>query len=94
MVFKSPTWVSELPPPPDSIPISEFILNAKYGRRNLSESRDPYRCGITGKSYSTAQVRERRDNLAKGLAKELGWQVTSGSEYEKVATIFCLNTVG
>jgi len=93
MVFKSPNWVPSLPAPPDSIPVSEFVLNEKYGRRSLSDSRDTYTCGISGKSHSVSQVRRRRDNLAKSLRQELGWEVNSGSEYDKVATIFCPNTV-
>ena len=93
MIFKSPPWVPKLPPLPDSIPVSEFILNEKYGRRSLKDSRDPYTCGLTGKSYSTEQIRARRDDLAKSLREELGWQVSSGSAYEKVGVIFCLNTV-
>lgn len=93
MVFKPASWVPEFVPPPDSIPVSEYVLDERYGRRSLGTSRDPYICGISGRSYTTNQLRMRRDNLAKGLGKELGWQVGSGSEYDKVATIFCINTV-
>lgn len=39
------------------------------------------------------QVEERRDDLAKGLREDLGWQVNRGTEFDKVAAIFCLNTV-
>lgn len=93
MVFRSPSWVPKLPQPPDSIPVSEFILNEKYGRRSISDSRDPYTCGLSGKSFTTTQVRDRRDDLANGLRDDLGWQVNQGSEFEKVGAIFCLNTV-
>lgn len=93
MVFTPPSWVPTLPLIPDSIPISEFILNETHGRRSLDDSHDPYTCGLSGKSYTTTQVRERRDDLAKGLAEELGWHVNRGSEFDKVAAIFCLNTV-
>jgi hypothetical protein len=93
MIFKSPSWVPKLAPPPDSIPISDFILNEKYGRRSIEESRDPYTCGITRKSYSITQVRSRQDDLAKVLEEELGWKINEGNELDKVGVIFCLNTV-
>jgi ribosome assembly protein SQT1 len=93
MVFTSPSWVPELPAPPDSIPISELIFNEKYGRRAFSNSRDPFTCGLSGKSYTLTQVQYRCNNLAKALSKELQWRVNDGGEYSKVAGIFCLNTV-
>ncbi|KAH7395527.1 4-coumarate-CoA ligase, variant, partial [Cadophora sp. MPI-SDFR-AT-0126] len=93
MVFVPPAWVPNLPPIPDSIPISNFILNEKYGRRSLRCSRQPYTCGLTGNEFTTAQIRQRRDDLAKALGEELGWRVNEGTEFDKVAAIFCLNTI-
>jgi ribosome assembly protein SQT1 len=93
MVFKSPSWVPKLPDPPNSIPVSEFVLGEDYGRRSISDSRDPYICGLSGKSFTTVEVRGRRDDLAKGLREDLGWQVNQGSEFDKVGVIFCFNTV-
>ena len=93
MVFTSPSWVPELPSPPDSVSIPDFMLDEQYGRYPLSKSRDPYTCGLTGKTYTTSQVKERVANLAKALAKELQWEVNTGSEYDKVAGVFCFNTV-
>jgi hypothetical protein len=93
MVFKSPSWVPLLPQPPDSIPISEFILDEKFGRRPISSSRDPYTCGLSGKTFSTTQIRDRIDGLAKALKEDLGWEVNGGNEFEKAGAIFCLNTV-
>ena len=93
MVFTSPSWVPELPPPPDSVSISDFMLDEQYGRHPLSKSRDPYTCGLTGKTYTISQVKDRVANLAKALAKELRWEVNTGSEYDKVAGVFCFNTV-
>lgn len=69
------------------------MLDEQYGRHPLSKSRDPYTCGLTGKTYTTSQVKERVANLGKALAKELQWDVNSGSEYDKVAGVFCFNTV-
>ena len=36
---------------------------------------------------------DRVDHLAKGLAKEFGWEVNKGTEWDKVVGIFALNTV-
>lgn len=37
---------------------------------------------------------ERVDHLARTLSKEFGWDPNQGTEWDKVAAIFALNTVG
>ena len=94
MVFYPPKWVPKLPfDPPDSIPICEFMLNEKYGRHPLRDSKPPFTCGLTATEYSALEVRERVDKLARALSKELSWSVNAGSEWDKVAGIFSVNTV-
>lgn len=94
MPFYPPSWVPKLPfDPPDSISIHDFILDENYGRHPLGYSRPIFTCGITGKSYSALEVKERVDYLARGLAKELGWQPNKGSEWDKVIGVFSLNTL-
>lgn len=93
MVFLPPKSAGELPPIPDNITICEFMLNEKYGRRPMTVSRDPFTCGITKKSYSTQEVVERVDLLARAIAKELNWEPNRGSEWDKAMGIFALNTV-
>ncbi|RMJ27974.1 Phenylacetyl-CoA ligase [Aspergillus sp. HF37] len=93
MVFLPPKSAGELPPIPDDIPISEFMLNEKYGRRAMAASRDPYTCGVSKKSYSTQQVVERVDLLARAIAKEFNWAPNKGSEWDKTLGIFALNTI-
>ena len=94
MVFYPPSWVPDLPfDPPDSIPISDFMLNEAYGRRAIGASRPPFTCGITGLEYSAYEVRERVDKLARGLSTELGWTPNEGSEWDKVVGVFTVNTV-
>ena len=94
MPFYPPPWVPKLPfDPPDSIPICDFILNENYGRHPLGYSHAPFTCGLSGKSYSALEVKERVDYLARGLAKELGWQPNAGSEWDKVIAVFSVNTV-
>ncbi|CAL8577205.1 hypothetical protein XPA_003049 [Xanthoria parietina] len=94
MVFTSPQWVPQLPfDPPDSLSISEFMLNEQYGRQPIAHSRPPFTCGLTGLEYSAHQVKDRVDQLAKALSKELGWKPNQGTEWDKVAGIFSVNTV-
>ena len=84
----------QLEPIPDTIPISEFMLNEKYGRVPHAGSRDPYTCGLSGKSYSSREVASRVDSLARSLSKEFGWAPNEGSEWDKTLAVFALNTVG
>ncbi|KAL9119087.1 MAG: hypothetical protein Q9187_004358 [Circinaria calcarea] len=94
MVFTAPEWVPALPFEPfDSIPLCDFMLDERYGRQPLSESRPPFTCGLTGKEYSALEVRDRVDWLARGLSKELGWQPNVGTEWDKVIGVFSLNTI-
>ncbi|KAB8218721.1 hypothetical protein BDV33DRAFT_192525 [Aspergillus novoparasiticus] len=93
MVFTPHQGAGELPAIPDNIPISEFMLNDQYGRNPLQKSRDPFTCGITGKSYSGAQVAERVDYLARALAKEFNWTPNQGTEWDKTLAVFSVNTI-
>ncbi|KAF2015659.1 acetyl-CoA synthetase-like protein [Aaosphaeria arxii CBS 175.79] len=94
MPFYPPEWVPKLPfDPPDSITVADFLLEEHYGRHPLGYSNAPFICGLTGKSYSTLEVKERVDYLARGLAKELGWEPNKGSEWDKVIAVFSVNTL-
>ncbi|KUJ09310.1 amp dependent CoA ligase-like protein [Mollisia scopiformis] len=94
MVFTPPSWVPALPfDPPDSIPISQFMLDDTYGRCPLKDSRNPFTCGLSGKTYTALEMVDRVDYLARSLAKEFGWHPNKGTEWDKVIGIFALNTV-
>ncbi|KAI9866334.1 MAG: hypothetical protein M1813_001456 [Trichoglossum hirsutum] len=94
MVFSPPEWVPKLPfDPPDSIPISDFMLNEEYGRHPLAQSKPPFTCGITGTEYTALQVKDRVNFLARGLANEFGWHPNQGTEWEKVICVFSVNTI-
>lgn len=94
MVFYPPEWVPKLPyDPPDTIPICDFFLDEKYGRLPFEKSFDPYTCAISGKTYSPREQKQRTEQLARALAKEFGWRVNQGTEYDKVVGVFTLNTV-
>ncbi|OIW31188.1 acetyl-CoA synthetase-like protein [Coniochaeta ligniaria NRRL 30616] len=94
MVFVPPSWVPKLPfDPPDSIPIGEFMSNEAYGRYPISKSRNPFTCGITGKTYSTTEAFQRRECIAKALSKIMGWTPNEGTPWEKVIGVFSFNNI-
>ncbi|KAL2062104.1 hypothetical protein VTL71DRAFT_6370 [Oculimacula yallundae] len=93
MVFSPPSWVPKLPHVPDNVPISQFMLDDAYGRHPLKSSRNPFTCGLSGRTFTATEMVTRVDHLARGLAKEFGWQPNKGTEWDKVVGIFALNTV-
>ncbi|KAG9228505.1 hypothetical protein BJ875DRAFT_508466 [Amylocarpus encephaloides] len=94
MVFTPPSWVPPMPfDPPDSIPISEFILSDAHGREPTSNSRNPFTCGLSGKTYTAAEHADRVELLSRALAAEFGWHPNQGTEWDKVVGIFALNTI-
>ena len=95
MVFLPPPHLPKLPfDPPDSIPVCDFMLNEEYGRYPHAKALTPYTCGLSGKEYSSSQLKDRVDKLARGLSKELVFKPDQGTEWDKVVGIFSVNTVG
>lgn len=78
---------------PDSITLEEFMNTEKYGRRPFSKSHNPYTCGLTGKTYTAAQVKERVGLLSRAIAKRTGWQPNVGTPWDKVVVVYSVNTV-
>ncbi|KAK9442968.1 phenylacetyl-CoA ligase [Metarhizium brunneum] len=93
MVFLPPPSSPTLPGLPDSITLEEFINNPKYGRHPITESKDPYTCGITGLTRSVADVAQRTDYLARGIARRLAFNPHEGTEWDRVACLYSLNTI-
>lgn len=93
MPFTPPEWVPKCPEIPDTLSIPDFMFDEKHGRAPIAESMDPYVCGLTGKKYSAKQQKENYVYLARALAKEFGWKVNEGTEFDKVCGIFALNTI-
>jgi hypothetical protein len=50
MVFYPPAFVEKLPEVPDTVPICDFMLDEKHGRRPYAESWDAYTDALTGKT--------------------------------------------
>jgi len=94
MPFVPPSWVPQLPfDPPDSISIADFMLDEIYGRHPLGYANNPFTCGLTGKTYTSLEVKERVDFLARGLAKDLDFKPNKGNEWDKVVAVFSVNTL-
>ncbi|GAB7343323.1 hypothetical protein MBLNU457_1372t1 [Dothideomycetes sp. NU457] len=94
MPFYPPSWVPKMAiDPPDSISLEEFMLNPKYGRHAFEKSQDPFTCGLSGKSYSALEMKDRVDQLARGLSKELGFKPNEGTAFDKVIGVFSVNTI-
>ncbi|KAJ4298632.1 hypothetical protein N0V88_003663 [Collariella sp. IMI 366227] len=94
MVFYPPPWAPKLPfDPPDSITIGEFMRSEIYGRRAIAKSRNPFTCGLTGKTYSVTEAHKRSDLIAKALSKIMGWEPNADLPWDKVIAVFSFNTV-
>ncbi|UKZ71292.1 uncharacterized protein TrAtP1_012252 [Trichoderma atroviride] len=96
MPFTTLSYIPKLPfDPPDSVPIHEFLFSGgdEYGRYPIVDSLPPFTCGITGKSHSAANVKDRIEWLSAALASELGFDVNNGSEFDKVIGLFSFNTI-
>ncbi|KAM0333567.1 hypothetical protein ACHAQA_002232 [Verticillium albo-atrum] len=81
------------PDPPDSISIDEFLNTEKYGRYPAAKARNPYTCGLTGKTFTIPQIRQRVDYLSRAIAKKLDFAPNEGTEWDKVVALFSLNTI-
>lgn len=73
--------------------ISQFMYDESNGRPPLAVSKNPFTCGLSGKTYSAVEVKERTANLARALSNEFGIKANHGKEWDKVIGIFSLNTV-
>lgn len=82
------------PDPPDSISLHDFMATENFGRLPFSQSRNPFTCGLTGKTYSASEARQRADFLARSIAKKLDFSPNEGVEWDKVVAIFSVNAVG
>lgn len=69
------------------------MTSPHYGRYPVAKSRNPFTCGLTGKTFSHAQWNERRESLARAVGKRLGWLPNEETEWDKVACMFSFNTV-
>lgn len=69
------------------------MSSEKHGRHAFATSRNPYTCGLTGKTYTASEFVARTDYLARALAKRLRFDPHDGTEWDRVVGLFSLNTV-
>ncbi|ELQ38951.1 4-coumarate-CoA ligase 2 [Pyricularia oryzae Y34] len=79
---------------PDSIPLEEFMCNEEYGRRPFAKSRNPFTCGLTGRTYTPAELFLRSTHLARALARRTAWGPNDDlTPWDKVVAVFSVNTI-
>ncbi|KAL7917959.1 hypothetical protein ACQKWADRAFT_305462 [Trichoderma austrokoningii] len=93
MVFTPPSYLAQLPDIPDSITIEEFLRDEQHGRRPLAKSRNPYTCGLTGRTYTAAEVAKRTELLARAIGTRLGFNPSEDTEWERVVAIYSVNSI-
>ena len=64
-----------------------------HGRHPIAKSRNPFTCGLTGKTHSVTESHRRSDLIAKALSKVMGWEPNVDSPWDKVVAVFSFNTV-
>ena len=69
------------------------MFDERYGRHPLGYANPPFTDGITGKSHSAFDMKDRVEHLARALSKELGFKPDEGTEWDKVVGCFSLNTI-
>jgi ribosome assembly protein SQT1 len=69
------------------------VLDNKYRSVPHEKAKNPYTCGLSGKTYTSLEVKDRASWLARALHQELGFEVNNGTEWEKVIGIYAFNTV-
>lgn len=88
------TTLTTAPDPPDSVTVEEFLRDEKYGRYPAAKARNPFTCALSGKSYTVTEIQKRTCQLSRALAKRLCFDLSDGTEWDRVVCIFSLNTVG
>lgn len=78
---------------PDTVSLPDFVLDNKYRSVPHELARNPFTCGLSGKTYTSLEWKDRVGWLARAFQQELGFQVNQGTEWEKVIGIYTLNTV-
>lgn len=74
--------------------VGDFVLGGDPNVPPEHAGKAPLVCALSGKSYSLSTLRERTELLARSLCREFGWSPSVGQPWDKVVTIYSLNTVG
>ncbi|OBT84392.1 hypothetical protein VE02_06742 [Pseudogymnoascus sp. 03VT05] len=93
MVFTPPASSPAMLEIPDTVTLPDFVLDNKYRSVPHELARNPFTCGLSGKTYTSLEWKDRVGWLARAFQQALGFQVNQGTEWEKVIGIYTLNTV-
>ena len=95
MVFLPPAWAPKLNDNdiPDDISLGDFVFSDRYRPRKCQDSPAPFIASVDGASYNVEETRQRIEWLATGLADRLQLKDTTGSEWNRVVSIFAVNNV-
>ncbi|KAL5349668.1 hypothetical protein ACLOAV_004698 [Pseudogymnoascus australis] len=93
MVFTPPASSPAMTDIPDTVSLPDFLLDNKYRSVPHEQAKNPFTCGLSGKTYTSLEWKDRTGWLARALHQELGFQVNQGTEWEKVIGIYTLNTI-
>lgn len=78
---------------PDTVALPDFMMSNEHLPCPLERAKNPFTCGISGRTFTALEQKERVDILKRQLKKEMGWEVNQGSEWDKVVGIYAFNTV-
>ena len=96
MTFHPPSYVPDVPLPPDDVSIPDFLFGPKseeYGGVAKDKALNPFTDGLTGRTFTRKEYHNRYESLARALAAELGVEVNGESELDKVIGIYSYNSV-
>ncbi|KFY04305.1 hypothetical protein O988_00880 [Pseudogymnoascus sp. VKM F-3808] len=93
MVFTAPASSPAMLDIPDTVSLPDFILDNKYRSVSHEQAKNPFTCGLSGKTYTSLEWKDRIGSLARAVQQELGFQVNKGTEWEKVVGVYTLNTI-
>ena len=68
------------------------MYDESYGRMAFNGSKTPF-YGLSGKTYTIWEAKERALCLARAFFEELDFKANHGNEWDKVVAIFSFNTV-
>ncbi|KAF4448429.1 putative phenylacetyl-CoA ligase [Fusarium austroafricanum] len=91
MVFLPPSWVPDITSYiPPTTTVGEWALES---RRATASVQPPFICALTGNKYTSKDVRENINALAKALCHELEWSPNQGTGEDKVIGVLGVNSL-
>ena len=95
MVFYPPPWAPKLNDNdiPDNVSLEDFVFDDRYRPRKCKESPPPFIESVDGTLYTLRETQQRIEWLAAGLASQLQIKDDVGDVWDRVVSIFAVNSV-